>query len=622
MLTTRLTLLLLLAEVTLSLGAVSAPTLNERLRDSAAAVRLDDGRVADAAAVKLERIWAGSVCHSRLRNTGTRILRVSRIDLFDFQHELPGSTPVYGEGFQMLAQIGGTLDNPQDWGSYPDRTHYKLEEPEGLRTAHGLLLLHQPDGVHALLGFTSCRRFDGRISFDARRLLVSLDAENRELAPGATWELEDFLVGSGPDRETLLDKLCAEIQKNHPRRAGFKAPALGWCSWYCFGPNVTAKDIGQNLDWIAAHAPQLRYIQIDDGYQPWMGDWLETGKSFGGDIKSVLHDIKRRGFEPAIWVAPFVASPQSKLFHEHPDWFMKGEDGQPLRSDKVGFGGWRLGPWYALDGTYPEAQAFLEHLFRTMREQWGCTYFKLDASYWGALHHARLHDPNATRIEAYRRGMAAILRGAGDAFVLGCNQPMWPSLGLLDGARTSMDISRSWKSIRTIGRQNLLRAWQNGRLWWNDPDCVLLAGRFDSGTAEPFGAEAGLLDREIIFHATTLHAVGGMVLSGDDLPTLTPQRIDVLKKLLPPARHAARFENEDFTVGRSSINGREFIYFFNWDDKPAERQVHFTQPVKVRDFWSGQELGESSGRLRLTLAPRSARLLEATFPNSTYPRPK
>ena len=72
--------------------------------------------------------------------------------------------------------------------------------------------------------------------------------------------------------------------------------------------------------------------------------------------------------------------------------------------------------------------------------------------------------------------MEAIARGAGDAFILGCNHPIWPSLGLIDGARSSMDISRHWASIRDIGRQNLLRGWQNGRFWWNDPDCLLLSG--------------------------------------------------------------------------------------------------------------------------------------------------
>ena len=35
-----------------------------------------------------------------------------------------------------------------------------------------------------------------------------------------------------------------------------------------------------NLDFIARSAPGLKYIQVDDGYQPAMGDWLETGAAF------------------------------------------------------------------------------------------------------------------------------------------------------------------------------------------------------------------------------------------------------------------------------------------------------------------------------------------------------
>ena len=69
-------------------------------------------------------------------------------------------------------------------------------------------------------------------------------------------------------------------------------------------------------------SPGLRYVQIDDGYQPAMGDWLEPGKAFGGDLGGVLREIRKRGFEPAIWVAPFIAEAGSNLFRNHPDWFM------------------------------------------------------------------------------------------------------------------------------------------------------------------------------------------------------------------------------------------------------------------------------------------------------------
>ncbi len=540
-------------------------------------------------------------------------MRVARVDLFDFPHGLPGTTPLYAESFQMLGQIGGTLAAPLDWGSYADRSHYKLEEPEGLRTAHGMMLLRPDQDAQVLIGFSSCRRFDGRISFDAERLLVSQDCEGLELAPGETWQLEEFFAEAAPDRETLLNHLCQRIEKNHPRRTGFKAPPLGWCSWYCFGPKVSGPDIQRNLGWIATNAPQLRYIQIDDGYQPWMGDWLETGKSFGGDIKSVLRDIRTRGFEPAIWVAPFIASPQSKLFRDHPDWFIQDADGKPLRSDKVGFGGWRLGPWYALDGTHPEAQKFLENTFRVMRQEWGCTYFKLDANYWGTLHQGRFYDPKATRIQAYRRGMEALLRGAGKAFILGCNHPLWPSLGLVDGARSSMDISRDWHSIRDIGRQNLWRGWQNGRFWWNDPDCLLLSpGMVMDNSGKATGATA-LPFNEVLFHATAVHATGGMMLSGDDLPTLTPEQTGMLRKMIPPTGRAASFADETLQVGRTRLGKVEYLYFFNWDNQPADRKVKLSRRVSLKNYWTGEPLGSHEGEYLVPgLAPHTALLLEAT----------
>jgi alpha-galactosidase len=572
------------------------------------------GAKADPDVVQVKRSWKGAVCTATVLNAGKLPIRLARVDLFDFPHGLPGTTPFYAESFQMLDQNGGTLAEPKDLGNYPDRNHYKLEEPEGLRAAHGMMLLRPPGADQILLGFGSCRRFDGRISFNAKRLLVSIDCEGLELSPGKSWTLEEFCCDAGPVREILLDDLARQILKNHPRRTGFlKSPPLGWCSWYSFGPNVTVTDIRRNLNWIATNLPQLRYIQIDDGYQPWMGDWLETGKSFGGDIKGVLSEIRERGFEPAIWLAPFVASPESKLFRAHPDWFVKDAEGQPLRADKVGFGGWRLGPWYALDGTNPRAQNFLEQTFRTMHQQWGITYFKLDALYWGALNHGHFYDSKATRIEAYRRGMEAMLRGAGNAFILGCNQPIWPSLGLLDGARSSNDISRDWRSIRDDGQQNLLRGWENGQFWWNDPDCVLLSPGMVMDTNGMAMATTGLPMNEVEFHATVLHATGGTVLSGDDLPTLTPERIAIMQKLIKPTGRTASFADELLTVGRTSTDAGEYLYIFNWGDEPVERLVTLPHEVNLKNYWTGELLGKHEGEYRVSsLAPHTAILLEAT----------
>jgi alpha-galactosidase len=327
-----------------------------------------------------------------------------------------------------------------------------------------------------------------------------------------------------------------------------------------------------------------------------MGDWLETGAAFGGNVRGVLKQIRERGFQPAIWVAPFIAERGSHVFQQHPDWFMKGADGQPLPASEVTFQGWRRGPWFALDGTHPDAQQHLETLFRTMRQEWGCTYFKLDANFWGAMHGARLHDPRATRIEAYRSGMQAVLRGAGDSFILGCNHPIWPSLALIHGSRSSGDIKRTWDTISKVARQNLNRNWQNGRLWWNDPDAVVLAG------ALPLN--------EFQFHATAVYASGGMILSGDDLSKIPPDRLAMLRKLLPPTGVAAVFEDDSLRAGVVTLKDRRMLCLFNWSDQAQTVAIRLERRGRLRDYWSDEDLGEHSGSYTARdMPPRSARLI-------------
>ena len=541
----------------------------------------------------VERKWNGDVCRSRIVNRGKTSVRIKEIVLFSIQHDLPPETHLYAEIFQMLSQTSGTLAQPIDL-AYSELKHYKIPQPDGVTAASGLVMLTPPGGESNLLAFTSCRRFIGRFYLRAGVLEAVVDAEGLELAPGESWDLEEFLFVSGSNRADLLARLSAQITRNHPPLR--TAEPTGWCSWYCFGPRVTAQNVIDNLDAIAKNIPGLKYVQIDDGYQPAMGDWLETGKAFGGDVLGVLKQIRRRGFEPAIWVAPFIAEENSHLFQQHPDWFIKGASGAPLKSNEVTFGGWRRGPWYALDGTHPGVQNHFENLFGTMRRQWGCTYFKLDANFWGAMHGGHFHDPKATRIEAYRRGMQAILRGAGDSFILGCNHPIWPSFGLIHGSRSSGDIKRTWATFRTVARQNLSRNWQNGRLWWNDPDAVCLTGN--------------LSDDEFHFHATAIFASGGMVLSGDDLTAIPPERLAMLRKLIPPTGVPAVFDDDSLQVGRIDLPRRRMACLFNWSDDPATLSVQLGGRSRIKDFWSGADLGSHEKQFLLeNMPPHSARLL-------------
>ena len=590
--------------------AASSPLLALRARraQASATATLDrtafaraPGRVVTAsgtAPVRLQREWDGAFCRSRLVNEGSETARVREVVLFDVPHRLPPETGLYGEGFQMLSQTGGTLGEPVDIGNYTDAKHYRMPQPEGARVVHGLLTLSPPFADPLLIAFTSCHRFDAVFRLRPGSIEVVVDTEGLALGPGEACDLEELTFQTAGDREALLETLARRLARNHPPLA-FPAPPSGWCSWYCFGPNVTAQQVLDNLDVIATRVPGLKYIQIDDGYQPAMGDWLETGPAFGGNVQGVLSAIRKRGFEPALWVAPFVAEAGSQIFQRHPDWFVKDADGAPLRSDRVTFGGWRRGPWYAVDGTHPGAQAHLEGVFRTMRTEWGVSYFKLDANFWGAIHGGRFHDARASRIEAYRRGMQAVLRGTADAFVLGCNHPMWGSLGLLHGSRSSNDIKRNWTRFATLARQNLGRNWQNGRLWWNDPDAVVLTG--------------DLSEEEFRFHATSVYASGGMILSGDDLTAISPQRLEMLRQLQPPTGRAARFADESLRVGLTELPGRRAVCLLNWEDGP--RTLSFSVPGahRVRELWTGEDRGRHAGGPgSIELPGRSGRVLLCT----------
>jgi alpha-galactosidase len=546
-----------------------------------------------ASQVRVHGSWEQGRARFVLVNEGVSSVFVDEVIVADIDHELAATTAVFGEGFQKLSMTGGTLAEPVDLGAYSDRDHYRIPEPEGIRTAYGVLSLAPEEDDRILIAATSCERFIARFSFSSTRLRISFDCEGIELRSGESWNLEELLLTAGADRGALFSRLTDAIAEHHPRLE-HEVPA-GWSSWLCFGPDVRSDDVAANAGWIAERSPSLKYVQIDDGYQPWMGDWLEVGDAFDGDVEPVLEQIRSEGLVPSMWLAPFIASPQSRLLREHPDWFVAGDDDEPLDSSTVGFGGWRQGPWFVLDGTHPGAQDYLTRVFRTMREEWGVGFFKLDAAYWGAIHGGRLHDPHATRIEAYRQGMMAIRRGAGSAFLLGCNHPVWPSLGLIHGSRSSNDVLPTWNSFHAVSLENNHRIWQNGRLWWNDPDTLVLSGRFAESLMGPDGlrreAEA-LTDDELHYHVASTYAVGGLILSSDDLPSLPPERADLLARVAHPTGVSIRFTDDRFETGEIRLPSGPIFAIFNRSDEPAVRSIRLPdRPTRLTDYLTDEDLG-------------------------------
>jgi alpha-galactosidase len=234
---------------------------------------------------------------------------------------------------------------------------------------------------------------------------------------------------------------------------------------------VTQADIEENLQAIDELGLPVDVVQIDDGYQAELGDWLQLSDRFPS-LAAIVGVIRRAGRRAGIWVAPFLVGERSELARAHPDWLVDG-----ARAGH-GWGGQRL---FALDTTHPGAEGYLRGVFGTLREL-GVDYFKIDFVYAGAMA-GRRADPTVAGVEAYRHGLRLVRDAIGpEAFLLGCGAPILPSVGLVDAMRVGPDIAHhvepldgdlSQPSQRAAAQNSRWRAWQQGRFWTNDADCLV-----------------------------------------------------------------------------------------------------------------------------------------------------
>src|ERR1044072_4772949 len=93
------------------------PRLQKSFRDAPTSIIPSiDGT--DVSRIKVNRNWNGSTCESHIKNHGREGVKIKEIVLFDLKLSFASSTRLYGEGFQMLSQTGGTLGPPGDLGGY------------------------------------------------------------------------------------------------------------------------------------------------------------------------------------------------------------------------------------------------------------------------------------------------------------------------------------------------------------------------------------------------------------------------------------------------------------------------------------------------------------------------
>jgi hypothetical protein len=362
--------------------------------------------------------------------------------------------------------------------------------------------------------------------------------------------------------------------------------------------------------------------------------FVDANDNFPQGMAHTAKNIASHGMVPGIWLMPFAGNYRNPYFDR--EIFAKNPDGTPFHDAR----------WSGtcLDLSHPRARAFVAQRVKRIYD-WGYRYFKLDGMHTGAPSHniyvnteyrsdtfpdSRLHDPNVTHVEAYRKGLKIVRENAPEAFVLGCNVSqnmvsMGPAFGLIDAMRIGPDnggaASGKWKAV-TLG------AWHggtlyflNGRVWHNDPD--------------PVYVRPGNPLEKARWMCSWVAVSGSMLTSSYQFSELPEERLDLLRRTMPAhgllGRPADLFETDQprvwlLTDTRRNVR-RDVIGLFNWkENEPAEIAYEMGRlgldaetTYTAFDFWEKKFAEPIRGTLKQTLPGASCRVL-AVRPAADHPQ--
>ena len=277
------------------------------------------------------------------------------------------------------------------------------------------------------------------------------------------------------DYEEVFDKYFA-MWKMPETRHGMMS---GYTSWYNYFQNITEDIIIRDLNSLDPYKDQVNIFQIDDGYETFIGDWLDPNPAkFPKGMKYIADEIHKKGYKAGIWLAPFNCQKISRMAKEHPDWLIKHENGKPM----VGCIAW--GGAYTFDIYNEEVRAYLKEVFNVVLNEWGYDMVKLDFLYSQCIkpRHGK------SRGEIMCDAMEFLRECVGDKLFLGCGVPIGPALGICDACRISCDVDLTYKgkfysriqvsnemlNARSAINNSIFRRHLDGRVWMNDPDVFFL----------------------------------------------------------------------------------------------------------------------------------------------------
>ena len=298
------------------------------------------------------------------------------------------------------------------------------------------------------------------------RILLISDVDGKKLKKGESFVVFDFMTDSSADRG----------QKEYFSRLTPKSTQklFGYTSWYNH-----YQDIDENKIYTALDAADERFelFQIDDGFETFVGDWLNIDESkFPNGLKPIVDKIHERGMLAGIWLAPFAAEEKSELFRTRPELIAKNEKGEFIKAGSNWSG------FYPLDLNNPDSVDYVRKILRHYVEL-DFDFFKLDFLY--ATNLKPLY--GKTRSETAEFAYSILCEELKDKKILGCGATLSNGFEKFDFMRIGPDVSLKFDDVwymkfmhseristKTTLQNTIYRSAMDGKAFLNDPDVILL----------------------------------------------------------------------------------------------------------------------------------------------------